>query len=303
MSKFPKSKALKHLMRFILFYLGYSLLWLITRLPLRCLNFFSSAGYYLIFYGIKYRRDVVISNLRNSFPEWDDQKVLDTARRFYRHFCDLMIDSVALFFVDKKHSLQRFRYRNPELVNDLYKNGKSVVCLMAHYGNWELAGTSADFLYHEVLAIYKPLTNRRYNELIKRGRERFGVVTVPMDKILRYLIESEKKGKHTLTFFLADQRPHWSEIVYWTKFMGQDAPFYQGAEKIARKFNMAVVYLKIIPIKRGHYEAEFILLEENADKTAEHEIMERYIKVLEENIREAPEFWLWTHKRWKYHKK
>lgn len=287
----------------MVYYLSYGIIWLITRLPLRTLNFFSDAGYFLAYHVIRYRREIVHKNLRNSFPDWDEKKVNLTARKFYQQFCDSMIDSVALHFVNKKYSLERMVIRNPELPNGIYNKGKSVVCLMAHYGNWELTVSIAERLNHEVLALYKPLTNRRFDELIKSGRERFGAVAVPMEKILRYLVESESGGKKTLTYFLADQRPHWSQIAYWTSFLGQDAPVYQGAEKIARKFNMAVLYLKVIPVKRGFYEAEFILLKEDAKNTTEHEIMDLYIKVLEENIREAPEYWLWTHKRWKYVRK
>jgi KDO2-lipid IV(A) lauroyltransferase len=105
-----------------------------------------------------------------------------------------------------------------------------------------------------------------------------------------------------MTYFLADQRPHWSQIHFWTRFFNQDSPFFTGAEKIARKFNAAVVYLKVTPVKRGYYEAEFVLVEEEAVNTKEHEITERYVQLLENHIREAPEYWLWTHKRWKYTK-
>lgn len=303
MKQFFRRYILKPILYPIVFYINYGLLWLITRLPLSFLHFFSSLGFGLLYYILRYRKKVVIQNLRNSFPDWDDKKVYKTAKKFYQHFCDSMIESVALIFVNKSHSLQRLKIKNPELLNDLYEKDKSVVCLMAHYGNWELCSTLPMHLRHEVLAIYKPLTNRHFDKMIKSGRERFGIKGIPMDKILRYLISKEKENKRTMTLFLADQRPHWSEIVYWTKFMNQDAPFYQGAEKISRKFNMAVVYMKISSLKRNHYEAEFILLEENARETEVHEIMETYVKVLEENIKEAPEFWLWTHKRWKYVKK
>lgn len=303
MKQFFRRTILKPILFPIVFFFSYSLLWLITRLPISSLRLFSSLAFVIIYYIFGYRKKVVTQNLRNSFPDWDENKVQETAKKFYQHFCDSMLESVALIFVNEEHSLQRLKIKNPELLNELYEKDKSIVCMMAHYGNWELSSTLAAGIRHEVLGIYKPLTNKRFDRMLKSGRERFGLIGVPMDKILRYIIEAERDNKRTMTLFLADQRPHWSEVVYWTKFMKQDTPFYQGAEKISRKFNMAVVYMKVSYVKRNHYEAEFILLEENARETEVHEIMEKYMKVLEENIKEAPEFWLWTHKRWKYVKK
>jgi KDO2-lipid IV(A) lauroyltransferase len=303
MKQFVRRRILKPILYPLAFFFSYSILWLITRLPISFLRLFSLLGFAFLYYIFKYRKKVVLQNLRNSFPEWDEKKVQHTAKKFYKNFCDNMIDSVGLTMVNEKHSLQRFKIKNPELFIDLYEKNKSIVCLMAHYGNWELSSTIPSNIRHEVLAIYKPLTNKYFDGMIKSGRERFGVKGIPMNKILRYLIEAEQKNIKTMTLFLADQRPHWSEVVYWTKFLNQEAPFYQGAEKISRKFNMAVVYMKVSYVKRNHYEAEFILLEENAGDTKPHEIMNTYVKLLEKNIKESPEFWLWTHKRWKYVKK
>jgi len=174
---------------------------------------------------------------------------------------------------------------------------------MAHYGNWELSVNCARYVNHEVILLYKPLTNKYFDDFFLKARQHFGAVAVPMDKVFRYLTESEKSGKRTMTYFLADQRPHWSLISYWTKFLNQDAPVYMGPEKIAKKFDMAVVYFKVRVVSRGHYEVEFILLTEDSKNTEEHQITELYLRTLEDHIREAPEYWLWTHKRWKYIKK
>lgn len=287
-------------MRFILFYTFYSIIWLITRLPLSLLYGFSSLCFPLVYYLIPYRKDVVFNNLRNSFPAWDENRVRQTAKSFYRHFCDSMIESTALNFLNEKEPLKRLRYKNPELVNELYNKGKSIVLLMAHYGNWELTNTCPRFVKHEVVAIYKPLSNKYFNKFFIRARERFGVKTIAMEKIVRYLSEASKQDRRTMTYFLADQRPHWSKIQYWTKFLNQDTPVILGPEKIARKFNMAVVYLKITRLSRGQYEAEFILLKEDSRATRDFEITDLYFKNLENTIIEAPEYWLWTHKRWKY---
>jgi Kdo2-lipid IVA lauroyltransferase/acyltransferase len=290
-------------MDFILYRIAYFLLWVITRFPFSWLYALSAICYPMIYYVIPYRKSIVLKNLRNSFPDWDEKKVKDTARKFYRHFCNSMVESGGLHFMEEKEILKRMKYKNPELVNELFSKGKSIVLMMAHYGNWELTLTCPRFVNHEVVAIYKPLSNKYFDGFSRRSRQRFGVTTVPMDKILRYLSEAGKQGKKTMTYFISDQRPHWSQINHWTVFFNQETPVFLGAEKIARKYNMAVVYLKIVPVSKGHYEAEFILLKEEAVNAPEFEITNLYLRTLENNIREAPEYWLWTHNRWKYDKK
>ena len=241
-------------------------------------------------------------NLRNSFPEWSEKQIRYTARCFYRHFCDSFVESAAFPFLNEKESIKRFTLKNPEMVNDLFSIGKSIVLLMAHYGNWELSATCPLFVKHKVLAIYKPLKNKYFDRMFIKARERFGVKTVPMNKILRRLADSEGKGEKTMTYFLADQRPPWAQIQYWTKFLNQDTPVILGPEKIAGKFDMAVVFLKIIPARRGHYNAEFVLISENPHEMKELEITDLYFDALEKTIKDSPCYWLWTHKRWKHDK-
>ena len=171
---------------------------------------------------------------------------------------------------------------------------------MAHYGNWEWSSPIPFFIPHKILAIYKPLRNKYFDSYIKKNRERFGARTIPMEKIFRVLAEYQEKGIPTLTYFIADQRPRWAHIQHWIKFLNQDTPVILGAEKISKKFDHAVVFLDIKKVKRSYYEAEFILLYENSRKTKNHEITEKYFKTLENRIKEEPEYWLWTHKRWKH---
>jgi Kdo2-lipid IVA lauroyltransferase/acyltransferase len=289
-------------MKFILFNFLYGFLWLISLLPLRLLFGISDLLYPFFYYLFPYRKKLVHHNLRNSFPEWDENQIKKVARRFYHYFFDLLIESNAGIFLSKNNMRKRYVLRNPELCNDLYDKGKSISLVMSHYGNWEWISITQLILKHQVLAIYKPLNNRTFDKLLKKSRERFGLLAVPMEKILRVLIDFESKKIPTLTLFLADQRPLINIIQYWLKFMNQETPVVLGPEKISKKMDMAVVYLKVIPIKRGYYEAEFVLLFEDSKNTAPYEITDRYHKVLEETIREKPEYWLWTHHRWKHKK-
>ncbi len=290
-------------MKRIFYHFLYGSLWLITRLPLRYLYYLSDIFYPLIYFLFPYRKKLVLENLKKSFPDWDNKKIQRTARRFYRHFCDSFIEGLVTLFISDEELRKRYKFRNPEVCNELFSQGKSIALLMGHYGNWEWASLMPEYLRHKILAIYKPLHNPYIDSLIKRNRERFGVETVAMEKIFRTISEYNTADIPTLTMFLSDQRPRWAQIQHWTVFMHQDTPVILGPEKIAKKIGLAVVFYKIIPVKRGYYEAEFIPLFNDPEVTDTFEITERYHKLLEETIREKPEYWLWTHKRWKHDKK
>ncbi len=289
-------------MKRIVFLFLYGLLWLITRLPLRFLYFLSGMFNPVIYYLIPYRKKLVLKNLRLSFPEWSEKRVRQTARKFYRHFSDSLIEGIVTIFLSEEELKKRYIFRNPEVCNELFRQGKSIALIFGHYGNWEWASLMPLFLRHKILAIYKPLHNPYVDQLIKRNRERFGVETVAMEKIFKSISRYSKDHVPTLTMFLSDQRPRWAQIQHWTTFMNQDTPVILGPEKISKKLGLAVVYYKIIPVKRGYYEVEFIPMFDDPDKTDVFEITERFHQLLEENIREYPEFWLWTHNRWKHEK-
>lgn len=242
----------------------------------------------------------MLKNIRNSFPEWEEKKIRSTARKFYLYFIQSFIESLYTGVLSKEEYKKRYKVLNPEICNDFFKRGKSITLLMGHYANWEWSQSIQIVLNEQALPIYKPLHNKYIDKKVKQDRERFGALTIPMEKILRTLFEFEKQNKLSLTFFLADQRPLMAKIQYWTKFLNQDTPVVMGPEKIAHKFNHAVVFLKVVPIKRGYYEVEFVPMFDNCENLREYEIIETYHKHLEEMIREKPEYWLWTHNRWKH---
>jgi len=202
--------------------------------------------------------------------------------------------------MSEKELNKRFIYKNTEVINEIYNKGKSVILVLGHYGNWEWGCGVQNHLKHQAISIYKPLQNKYFDKLIISSRERFGGKTVPMESTLRYLMEASRNNKLTLSYFLADQRPLKKNILYWINFLNQDTPIYNGPEKIAGKLDMAVVYKLIQRKKRGYYEVTYIPITENPNELEELEIMKRYFTILEKNIQENPEYWLWTHNRWKY---
>ena len=282
------------------FYLLFPLIWAFTLLPLRIQYLLSDLLFVLNFLFIGYRKKIVYLNLRNSFPEKSNKDIRSITRKFYRHLFDQMIESIALMHMSPRKILKHNRFKNPEVIEDLYKKNKGVILVTGHYGNWEWLISLQMLVSHKTLAIYKQLNNKYFDRMYINIRSRYGMTPVPMNRILRELISREQKNELTLTYSLSDQRPLFRHIQYWTRFLNQDTPVYLGTEKIARKMNLAVVFSKMRKIRRGIYETEFIPLFENSRETKEHEITDKYLSILEKTIIERPELWLWTHKRWKH---
>lgn len=284
----------------IFYYIFFSVNWLITLLPLRILYLFSDFWFYIVYYLIGYRKKVVFTNLKNSFPEKSDEEINKIAKKFYRHLCDLVIEILALVHSNEKKMQKHFKVKNPEVLDNIYDQNKSVIVLAAHYGNWEYFLSLPLFLKHKVVAIYKPFSNKYFDNLMISIRKKFGVEPVEMKQTIKLIVKYRREKKLAITAFFSDQSPMKSEINYWTNFLNQDTPVYLGAEKIARKTNQTVVFIKIEKIKRGCYEAEIIKLFDNPKNAQQYEITEEHLRVLEKIINNKPEHWLWSHRRWKH---
>ena len=287
-------------MGFIIFILTYSFVWLLHLLPEKVLFLFSDLLYLIGYQVTGYRKKVVFENLENAFPELGQDEIRKIARRFYHHLSDLILESAVFHFKSEKKALQKITYRNPELLDEIYRKGKQVMAVTAHYGNWEYLATLNLAIASQVIAIYKPLKNKYFDRMVTRNRTRFGVQVIPMEKIARELIKHHQEGNPVLTLFLSDQRPVFQNIQYWTRFLGLDTPLYLGTEKLARKLDAAVVFLKIHKVSRGRYEAEFELICDEPGTLEPFEITESHVRILENLIRETPEYWLWSHRRWKH---
>lgn len=287
-------------MKFLGYIFTYSFIWLLHLLPERILYFISDFLYLLMRFVVRYRKKVVVDNIAKAFPEYDSSEIRKTAGKFYHHLCDLILESSVSHFYSEAKALKRITYSNPELLNDLYSTGKQVMAVTGHYGNWEYLSTLGLVSSYPVVAIYKPLKNQYFDRMVKRNRTRFGVIVSPMEQIARKLISFHRDRTPVLTIFLADQRPMFHQIQYWTKFMGLDTPLYLGTEKLARKLDAAVVFLKIKKVKRGRYEVEVVPICEDPGSLQPFDITEAHVRILENLIREEPGYWLWSHRRWKH---
>lgn len=288
-------------MKFAGFYFGYIFIWLFTLLPLSLLYFFSDFAYQIVYHLIGYRKKVVKDNLRHAFPEKSESEINDLSKRFFRHFCDFLIESAKTIHLSTREIDRRFQYVNVELFQKYYDDGKSVVLVLGHYANWEWVANCTSHIKHKPFAIYKPLRNEKFDRLIRSIRTKWQMDTVPMNDVIRLILQKEREKTKIITSFLVDQTPPKS-YPFWIKFMNRETPFYNGPAKIARKFDHPVVYMKIRKIRRGYYETEFFPLFDEPSKATENEIMYKIVEVLEDTIHQQPEYWLWSHRRWKHTK-
>ncbi len=285
-------------MQKIITYIGIGFIYLISLLPHWILYGISDFAYLLLYHVFAYRRKVVNENLRNSFPEKSPAEIKKIERKFFRHLTDVMIETIKEFSISKKAIKKRFKFTNPELFQEHYDNKKSVMMTMGHYNNWEYGVSTPLWVPQECWAVYGKIENPIMDKYLVRTRERFGFTLYPMEQTYDIMLKHQQGDK--LYMFMADQSPHHAKIKYWIPFLNQETPVHIGAEKLSKMLDLAVVFIDIQRVKRGYYEITAQTLFENPKETNEHEITDKYFKVLEEVIRKNPENWLWSHKRWKY---
>ena len=284
----------------VLYYIFYGIIWIITLLPLGILYILSDLTFLLLYYFPSYRRKVVGTNLKNSFPEKSDKELSAIEKRFYRHLSDLFVETFKLIHMSEKQQLRRFTYSNLEIIDRLRKENRDIVALLGHYNNWEWPTLLPQFMKYITVIIYKPLQNKYFNNFINKQRSKHGIVLTPMSLIIREILSYRQKKINTLSVFISDQTPAKGDIKFWTPFLNQDTPVFTGAEKIASKYDMAVIFFHIQKIKRGYYNLNIELLFDHTAGLPEHTITEAFTRRLEEVIREKPEYWLWSHRRWKH---
>lgn len=275
-------------------------IWVLTLLPLRVLYLLSDSVYFLIYYVARYRKKVVFGNIRKSFPDKSEKEIRSIVKKFYHHLCDYFIESMYLINMSLDECNKRYTFSNVEALEKLKAQGKSVFYLTSHYGNWEWAiNLDVKTPYHTI-GIYKRIHNATFDRLFQYLRSKFGCGTVLMKRTLKKIITLKRAGEQFALYSVADQRPGRDDLNFWTTFLNQDTPIITGSEKLAKKFDMAVVFMNVKRLKRGYYHAKFELLAEHPAEFEEGEIAEKYIRKVEEIINVDPAYWLWSHKRWRY---
>ena len=284
----------------ILSYLLYYLVILpISLLPFPLLYAFSDFLYIFIYGVFRYRKKVVFTNLRNSFPNKSEEEIKTIARLFYHHFCDVIVESLKSFTISEKEILKRMVLKNPELLNSYYDQNKSIILSGGHYNNWEWIAIALDQqIKHQSIAIYKTLANKFFDEKMRTTRSRYGLMMISTKRVK--IIFEEFKSQLTATIFANDQSPRKSENNYWMTFLNQDTAVLFGTEKYAKDYNYPVLFGTIDKVKRGYYSFYFTVVENDPVNSPYGKITETTTRLLEEQILKAPQYWLWTHRRWKH---
>jgi KDO2-lipid IV(A) lauroyltransferase len=289
-------------MQFIVFILLYPILWLISMLPFRLLYLFSDGVYFLLYHIIGYRKKVVRQNIAMALPHLSAKERLAIEKKFYQHLCDLFLEMIKTMTISKKELDNRYRFANIDLYLELEKQQKSIAVFMAHYASYEWAISMNSIINFEGYAIYKKISNKYFDKLVRDIRSKFKATLITNKETIK-TIELNAKNNHLGVYgFASDQSPQLSKTHHWAPFMGIESPVHTGAEMLAKRFNMNVLFLKTKKVKRGYYEATFEYLAEHPSEVPNYEISEAFLKKVEGQILEAPEYYLWTHKRWKHRK-
>ncbi len=277
--------------------LGIFFLYLVSLLPFWLLYVISDVLFFFLFYVVGYRRKVVQQNLANAFPHKTIEERAEIEKKYFKYLADLILETVKMVSISKEELQRRLVCTNPEVVKAYEAAGKSVTAVAGHYCNWEWAGTEFS-IDTRLFVIYKPLTNDLFDQFFIKTRTRFGAIAVAMKQTLRTMVAH--KNEFTVTVFAGDQTPVREQTNYFTQFLNQPTAVFLGIEKIAKLIDSAVIFYDMKRVKRGYYTYTIVPLVENSKDSAPYEITEAHVKYLEGMINREPQYWLWSHRRWKF---
>ncbi len=287
-------------MQLIIFLIFYPLLWLISILPFRLLYIFSDIVYVIVYRIIRYRKSVVRENLTLALPHLTKKELIVIEKKFYHHMCDMFLEMIKTMTISQKEIEKRFKFSNLEVYLELEKKGKSIALLCAHYASYEWVVSMNYHINHKGFGIYKRLANKYFDQLVHDIRSKFKATLITTKDTISTIESNHKNNVLSLYGFASDQSPKLNKASHWYSFMGIETPVHTGAEMLSKRFDMNVIFLRTKKVKRGFYEATFELMATDPKEVKNFDITEDFIRRVEQQILEAPEFYLWTHKRWKY---
>lgn len=264
------------------------------------MHLLSEIIYVIAYRLIGYRRGVTRTNLAKAYPQLSakERKLIEKA--YYHHISDLLVEGFHNLYACPQTLMKRYKFVNRQLVNEYYDRGESVILMSAHYNNWEYMISSLNFqLMHHGVGVGKPLEDKLVAKYITRRRSRYGTEIVDHTDVRQVMDFFHEHKVPTAYMMLSDQSPSNERKSYWTTFMNQETPFLYGAEYFARKYDMPVLYYEVTKVRRGYYEVRFEKLCDKPSEAEPYAITKAYVRRLTETINKAPQYWLWSHKRWK----
>ncbi len=288
-------------MQFLLYLIIYPFIWIISILPFPVLYLLSDCVYFLVYRIFKYRKRVVRGNIALALPHLSEKERTVIEKKFYAHLCDLFLEMIKTLSISKKEIEKRYTFSNMEVYYELEKKEKSIALLCAHYASYEWAVSMNYHIHFKGYGVYKKLANPYFDTLVRKIRSKFKSHLIDSKETIPTMASNFRNKTFSLYGLVSDQSPKLSATHHWEKFMGIEVPVHTGGEMLAKKYDMNVIFLKTKKLKRGYYEGSFeILCDENIKEIPNYEITSNFLKLVEQQIYDAPEFYLWTHKRWKH---
>ncbi|WP_025740288.1 lysophospholipid acyltransferase family protein [Aquimarina pacifica] len=287
-------------MQLIVYRLVYPLLWTISKLPWPLFYAFSTGIYLLLYYCIGYRKKTVLENLTLVFPEKSSGEIKKIRKYFYKHMCDMFLEMIKSISISNDEMKKRFRVTNLDKFHKLEDKGGNIMILMAHYASYEWANVIDIQTGFQAVGIYKPIGNKYFDRLVLRIRARFGSRVITTKETMEEITKDQTRDGLFLYGIAADQSPKINKAMYWTDFMGIKVPAFIGAAVLSSRLGLSTYYLRVEKVKRGYYEATLETITEEAQNKDPNWIVKEYLKQIENQIRKNPQYYLWSHKRWKH---
>ena len=287
-------------MQLLIFILVYPIIWFLSILPMRVLYFISDWIYLLLYYVIGYRKKVVRYNLKLAFPNKSDKERLEIEKKTFHHFIDTFMEMIKSFTISQKEISERFQYKNVEILQNLYKENKSLIAMTGHYANWEWTVNISNLVPFKGYAAFTKINNIYFDRKIKQTRTKFGADFIPTQQFIEAMEKNDKKNIIAIYGLLSDQSPLLKKTHYWSNFMGNRVPVHTGAEMLAKKYDYPIVYFRTERVKRGYYIANIELIAENPREYKDYQLTDIFLRKLENQIRKEPAYYFWTHKRFKH---
>jgi len=287
-------------MQFLIFIIVYPFLWMISILPFRIFYLLSDGVYFLVYYVVGYRKKIVRANIALALPHLSQEERLSIEKKSYRHLCDMFMEMTKTMTISSKEMNKRFIITNLELIKEYEKKEKSIMLLASHYASWEWLITLNQKVSYQGIGVYKKISNKYFDKLIRDIRSKYNTELVTTSKTIPLIASNQRNGILSIYGLASDQSPKADRIFHWESFMGVEVPVHTGAEMLAKKHDLNVIFAKVRKVKRGYYEATLIPLSDNPKSVPDFGITHAFIKEVEKQIYEAPEYYFWTHKRWKH---
>ena len=282
------------IIKFVFFLLG--------NLPFPILYLLSDFLSFLIQNVFKYRVQLVEKNLRLSNLKLNEKEIINIRKKFYRHFCDLALEMIKLDHMSENQIKKSFTINNNELTDKYLSQGKSVILMVSHYGGYEWCVALDYYLKHKICAVYTPLKDKAFEKVVFNSRAKHNLNLIPRYSAIDDIVNLETSNKKFLYGLVADQSPQIRSKNYWSKFLGIKVPVFTGSERLAKKLDLPVVFGKMTKPRRGRYEMNIELIADKPNDYDDFEITEKYLKLVEGQIKENPIYYFWTHNRFKHRK-